>query len=305
MSRILVTGASGLLGLSFGLQYCDQHEIIGIANEHPLQGLPFELRQVDLAQPDAAQKLVAELRPEIVLHCAALANIDRAESHPALAQRINAQVPGEFAASVRKTGGKLIHISTDSVFDGQRGDYRENDEPNPINVYARTKLAGEKAVLQANPDAIVARVNFYGWSLSGKRSLGEIFFHTLSAGKTMFGFTDVYFCPLQVNVLSEILLEMAARQLTGLYHVVSREALTKYDFGVRIARLFDLDETQIQPVSWKDAGLKAARSPNLTLKCDKLARAFGRDLPAQAPGLSRFLSLYREGFLTKISSYAV
>ena len=59
MSRILVTGASGLLGLSFGLQYCDQHEIIGIANEHPLQGLPFELRQVDLAQSDAAQKLVS------------------------------------------------------------------------------------------------------------------------------------------------------------------------------------------------------------------------------------------------------
>ncbi len=72
----------------------------------------------------------------------------------------------------------------------------------------------------------------------------------------MLGFTDVYFCPLQVNVLAEILLEMASRQLHGLYHVVSSEALTKYDFGMRIARLFGLDEGLIRPVSWQEAGLK-------------------------------------------------
>ena len=305
MSRILVTGASGLLGLSFGLQFCDQHEIIGVANAHPLKGLPFELRAVDLAQPGAAQRLIAEVQPELVLHCAALANIDLAESQPALARRINTEVPGEIAAAVRRIGGKMIHISTDSVFDGQRGDYSERDEPNPINVYARTKLDGERAVLQDDPDAIVARVNFYGWSLSGKRSLAEIFFYTLSAGKSMFGFTDVYFCPLQVNILGEVLLEMASRSLNGLYHVVSAEALTKYDFGTRIARLFGLDETLIQPVSWKDAGLRAARSPRLTLNSGKLASALGHDLPGQASGLSRFLSLYREGFQAQIRNYAV
>ena len=305
MSRILLTGASGLLGLSFGLQYHDQHEIVGVVNEHPLKGVPFEVRQVDLAQPGAAEKLIAEVQPEIVLHCAALANIDQAESHPGLAQRINAEIPGEIAALMRQSGGWMIHISTDSVFDGQRGDSRETDETNPINVYARTKLAGEQAVLQANPDAIVARVNFYGWSISGKRSLAEIFYQQISAGKSMLGFTDVYFCPLQVNVLAEILLEMASRQLHGLYHVVSSEALTKYDFGMRIARLFGLNETLIRPVSWQEAGLQAARSPKLTLNSEKLAGALGRTLPNQAPGLDRFLSLYREGFQAQIRNYVM
>ena len=104
----------------------------------------------------------------------------------------------------------------------------------------------------------------------------------------MFGFTDVFFCPLQVNVLSEILLRMAELRLSGLYHVVSREALSKYDFGCRIARLFGLDESLITPVSWKDGGLKAARSPNLTLRTEKLAAALGEPLPDQAPGLSGF-----------------
>ncbi len=234
-----------------------------------------------------------------------MANIDQAETQPELAQRINAELPGEIAGEMRKTGGMMVHISTDSVFDGQRGNYTETDEPNPINVYARTKLAGEQAVLQANPDAIVARVNFYGWSLSGKRSLAEIFFNNLSAGKRMYGFTDVYFCPLQVNILGEILLEMAERQLKGLFHVVSSEALTKYDFGVRVAHLFGLDKSLIQPVSWQEAGLQAARSPKLTLNSDKLAGALGRVLPAQEPGLRRFLSLYREGVQAQIRSYAV
>ncbi len=181
MSRILLTGASGLLGLSFGLQYHDQHEIVGVVNKHLLRGAPFEVRQVDLAQPGAAEKLISEVKPEIVLHCAALANIDQAESHPGLAQRINAEIPGEIAALMRQSGGKMIHISTDLVFDGQRGDYREMEETNPINVYARTKLAGEQAVLQANPDAIVARVKFlrleHQWEAQSGRNFLQAAFH--------------------------------------------------------------------------------------------------------------------------------
>jgi dTDP-4-dehydrorhamnose reductase len=255
MSRILVTGVSGLLGINFALQYAGQHEVIGVANTHDLKGVPFELRQADLAQPGTAARLVAEVDPEIVLHCAAMAVVDRVEADPALAERVNGEVPGELAAAARKSGAMMVHISTDAVFDGVRGDYREEDATNPLNTYALTKLHGEQAVMAANPDAAIARVNFYGWSLSGQRSLGELFFNNLRAGKTMFGFTDVYFCTLQVNVLSEILLRMAQLKLSGIYHTVSSEALSKYDFGCRVARLFGLDAELIQPVSWKEAGL--------------------------------------------------
>jgi dTDP-4-dehydrorhamnose reductase len=304
MSRILVTGASGLLGLNFGLQFSGQHEIIGVANTHRLSGLPFALRMLDLAQPGAAAKLIDEVHPEIVLHCAAMANIDQAEANPQAAYRMNAEVSGELAEAARRSGAVMVYISTDAVFDGLRGDFAETDEPNPINVYARTKLAGEQAVLQANPDAIVARVNFYGWSLSGQRSLGELFYNNLSAGKSMLGFTDVLFCPLEVNKLGAVLLKMTERRLSGIYHAVSREALSKYDFGCRIARLFDLDEALIRPVPWKEAGLKAPRSPRLTLCTEKLAAALGEPLPDQAAGLDRFIALYREGLRERIRQFA-
>ena len=181
-----------------------------------------------------------------------------------------------------------------------RGEYSESDRPLPQNAYARSKLAGETAVLEANPQAIVARVNFYGWSLSGTRSLAEFFVNNLLAGKRVNGFTDVWFCPLQVNILAEILMKMIGRKLSGLFHVVSSECLSKYDFGCRIARQFGLDERLVIPVSWLEGKLDAPRAPNLSLRLDKLEKALGEPLPGQTSGLSRFYAQYREGYAEKI-----
>lgn len=304
MSRILVTGASGLLGLNFGLQFCDRHEIIGISHQHALQGMPFAVRAVDLSEHGAARRLVEEIHPDVVLHCAALANVDQAERQPVLAQRINAEVPGELAEVCARLGLRMLHISTDSVFDGLRGNYTESDLVQPLNRYARTKWLGEQAVLSANPQAIVARVNFYGWSLTGRRSLAEIFYHTLAAGQSMFGFRDVFFCPLHVSDLGRLLLEMVEHNLQGVYHVVSSEALSKYDFGCRIARHFGLDEGLIRPVSWQEAGLTAPRAPQLTLNTEKLASALGRRLPGQADGLEHLHAQFQMGFPARIRQLA-
>ncbi len=303
--RILVTGASGLLGLNFALQFAGQHTIIGLFNDNLLAKAPFEVCQVDLAQPGVPERVIADYRPDCILHCAAIANVDACEAEPARAERINAQVPGLLADAAGKAGIKLVHISTDAVFDGLRGGYSERSTAHPINVYARTKLAGEQAVLGANPDAIVARVNFYGWSLSGKRSLAEFFINNLQAGKRVNGFTDVWFCPLQVNLLGETLMKMVEKGLSGLYHTVSRECLSKYDFGCRIARQFGLDERLVTPASWLDGRLAAPRAPDLRLKVDKLEKALSLPLPDQAACLERFYAQYLEGYPQELRSLAI
>lgn len=187
-------------------------------------------------------------------------------------------------------------MSTDAVFDGQRGDYTEADEPNPLSVYARTKLEGERAAAQANPETIIARVNMFGWSLSGKRSLAEFFFYNLQSGNLINGFTDVYFCPLLVNDLAQYFFRMLEARLSGLYHVVSRDCVSKYDFGVAIARQFGFDPALIAPSSVVEAGLKAARSPKLTLRADKLTAALGGPPPSLSTCLSRFYTLYQQGY---------
>ena len=303
--RLLVTGASGLLGLNFAVQMAGdaRYVVTGVVHHNAMAGVPFSVIQTDLGRSQAVAELLERTQPEAVIHCAALANLEACEAQPELAWRLNAQVPGELAAATAQAGIKLVHISTDAVFDGQSGNYREEDTPHPLGVYARSKLAGELAVTQANPQAIIARVNFYGWSLNGTRSLAEFFYRNLSAGKAVKGFTDIFFCPLLVNHLADLLLKMVEKDLQGVYHVVSAESLSKYEFGCRIARLFDLDEQLITPVSWKAAGLLAQRSPDLTMHTGKLARDLGTSLPDQAVGLQRFRELFDNGYAQQISLF--
>lgn len=294
--RILVTGASGLLGLNLALEAAKDHQVFGTVKDHTLRTDAFSILQTDLLVPSAVEEVLDETQPDWVIHCAALANVDACEANPALARQLNSELPKKLATYVGRGGARLVHVSTDAVFDGQRGEYTEEDLPNPLSVYAQSKLEGEHAVAEANPSAIIARVNLFGWSLTGKRSLAEFFFYNLSAGRQVMGFTDVYFCPLLANHLGRIFLKMLVSDLSGLYHVVSRDCSSKYDFGVKIARRFELDERLITPTSVEQAGLKAARSPKLTLRTDKLARDLGEPPPDLSTGIEDFYTLYQQGY---------
>jgi dTDP-4-dehydrorhamnose reductase len=304
-TRLLVTGASGLLGLNLALHAsCQGYAVTGVVHAHRLFSVPFNLYSADLTQPGEVTRLFDQVQPEVIVHCAAVANLEAAEAAPELALRLNTELPGQLAAEAKRSNTRFVHISTDAVFDGARGDYSEEDRPDPLSVYARSKLAGEQAVVSANPGALIARVNFYGWSLSGKRSLAEWFYNSLSARQPVKGFTDVYFCPLLANDLAELLLHMVGQELSGVYHVASREGLSKYAFGVGLARLFGLDESLISPVSVHESGLVAQRSPNLTLRTDNLARDLGVTLPGQAEGLRRFYELYQQDYPSRLRAFA-
>lgn len=297
MTHFLVTGVSGLLGLNFTLAVDGKkHQVTGVANTLPMQWASFKNVQAELTQPGVVERLIEDHKPDVVLHCAAIANVDACESDADLAHRVNAELPGAIADACRRHSIKMIQISTDAVFDGIKGNFSEEDETNPLSVYARTKRDGEKAVLTANADALVARVNFYGWSASGKRSLAEIFVHNLQAGQHMQGFTDVTFCPMNILDLSDLLVEAAELDLKGIFHMVGAEPMSKYEFGKRIAEKFGFDASLIQPVSIQESGLKAVRSPNLSLSTAKLQRALGHELPAFDAGLQKFYDQFRRGY---------
>ncbi|HNR02795.1 MAG TPA: SDR family oxidoreductase [Anaerolineaceae bacterium] len=303
MTHFLVTGVSGLLGLNFALAVDGKkHQVTGVANTSPMLWATFNNVQLELTRPGAVEEMLATHKPEVMIHCAAMANVDACENDPALAYQVNAVLPGTIAAACRQYGVRLIHISTDAVFDGSKGNYQEEDKPNPLSVYASTKLEGEKAVLDANPDALIARVNFYGWSAAGNRSLAENFVRNLEAGKEMMGFTDVIFCPMNILDLSSLLVETAALEIKGIYHMVGASPMSKYQFGMMIAERFGFNPALIKPVSVSESGLKAARSPNLSLSVEKLRNALGHDLPEFDEGLRKFFDQYRRGYPQYIMS---
>lgn len=303
MKKILVTGAAGLFGINFCLNSCRDHAVVGITRRY-IKGLPFEIDQADLLKKGAVTKLIEKHKPDIILHAAANANLDDCERNPRATHQLNTELPGRIAEITALRGIQFLHISTDAVFhDAGERVFTETDSPNPVNTYGQTKLEGENLVLQADPYAIVARVNFFGWSIEGKKSLAEFFFNNLFAKTKCFGFTDVFFCPMHIEDLTETFHKMLNKQLNGLYHVVGSETLSKYEFGQQLGRIFGLDINLISPQKVDLSTLSTPRSHNLRLNINKLSTALGQEIPGYQQGLERLYSQYNQGYPQLLRSY--
>jgi dTDP-4-dehydrorhamnose reductase len=301
--KLLIIGASGLLGINLAMEAMREHDVVGV-DRGRLKSAPFQVRNVDLVSREAIDAVLDDVQPASLVNCAAMANLEECDEFPEQARIINVDVPARLANACAERAIRFIHISTDSVFDGEKTDaYTEDDVPNPLSIYSQTKFDGELATFSENPEAIVARVNFYGWSLNGRRSLGEFFVNNLGDGNNVNGFTDVIFCPMLVNVTARLLLEMLEKNLSGLYHAVGGQAMNKYQFGVEIARTFGLRESLISPKSVEGSGLTAKRSHNLWLSTHKLSTDLGHEIPSFSTGLAEFYTQFQQGYPQKIRSY--
>src|ERR1700752_237436 len=301
--KLLITGASGLLGINLAMEAIREHEVIGV-DRGKLKSAPFQILKADLLHRTAVDSVLDSAQPDAVINCAALANLEECEEYPDRSRILNADIPGELATACAGRNIHFIHLSTDAVFDGTKeGFYTEEDEPNPQGIYAQTKLDGERAVQNANSQAIIARVNFYGRSLTNRRSLGEFFVNNLSEEKYVSGFTDVIFCPMLVNHTARLLLAMLEKNLSGLYHVVGERAMSKYQFGVEVARKFGLKQSHISPKSVEGPDLTVRRSQNLWLSIHKLSTDLGSQIPEFSTRLEEFYTQYQQGYPQKIRGY--
>lgn len=301
---LVVTGASGLLGASLLFRAMEVgRDVTGICCQHPLIGTGATLVNLDLTDRDATQRALVRLSPSSVIHCAAATNVDWCEDHPEEAQRINVEASAFLAGLAAELGAEFMYVSTDAVFDGKQGRYRESDSPDPVNTYARTKLQGEEQVLRSNPSSLIARVNMYGWNAQNKQSLAEWVLGRLQEGKDVPGFTDVFFNPILVEDLSDVLLAMLDRRLTGLYHVVGGERVSKYHFAGQVAEMFGFPAQRVRAASVEDGTLRAARPRDTSLNTTKIRSELGRDMPDVASGLRKFKELSDRGYPARLKSY--
>lgn len=302
MTRILITGASGLLGINLALQALDRYEVVGVTRNQSLRQPGFKTIEQDLLEKGAVSRVLDESEPDWVINCAALANLDDCERQPDLAQRINAELPGRLAGEATRRGMCFLQISTDAVFDGVKGNYDEEDAPSPISVYGRTKRLAELAVKAAHPHVLIVRPNFFGWSLTGQRSLAEFFYNKLSANKAVPGYKDRIFCPLLVTDLAAMLLDLLEKDLRGIYHAGSSDHMSKYQFGVEIANRFGLDASHIEAKTTSET--PAPRSLDLSLQTTRLSKALGRRTPSVAEGIERLFQQFESGYRSKLQAMA-
>jgi dTDP-4-dehydrorhamnose reductase len=262
-----------MLGTSLIQALAGVYETISVSR-YPGRQVSDSSVAVDLADRSAAHSVVETVRPDIIIHCAALADVDACENDYASAYAIHADATA-YLAEALGTCGRFIYMSTDSVFDGRRGMYREDDKPNPLNNYARTKLEGERAVSSRLKNHLIVRANMIGHRPAGGGSLAEWVVGNLRSGTPICMFTDVLFSPLDMTTLAALIMRLVGSDVTGCIHLGSRDGVSKYDLGCRLAERMGLDTSLITPVSVSSANFRAPRPLDTTLNVSKAQRILG------------------------------
>ncbi len=302
MPRLLITGASGLLGANLVLTAHEEHEVIAVYHRHPIELEGVQSVSADLCQPGKAKKLFDRFRPDWVVHCAAATDVDACEDDSDSAFRLNSTMAGYVAAAAADTQARLIHISTDAVFDGGAWHYSESDPTEPVNTYGKSKLAGEKMVTQAYPQSTIVRTNIFGWNAQRKFSLAEWFLDRLERGVNTPGFSNVFFSPILVNDLIDRLIQLLKINHSEIIHLAGADCISKYEFGKELAVIFQLDPELVDPVSSENAGLKSPRAKRLCLRSENIARVFDSNPAGVKEGLHRLKSLREEGYTNRLRS---
>lgn len=285
MTRLLVTGGSGLLGSTVARRSAERYEAVMTTYlSRPVDFEGVDCRKVDLTEKTQVQSLAA-FDPDVVVHCAAMTDVDRCEREPDTAERYNVGMSKRVARLAAETDARLVHISTDAVFDGESRNYTIDDEPNPVNVYGQTKLEAESAVQKIHDDSAVVRTSIYGWNATSGQSLAEWMLSKLRGGETLPAFEDAYFTPIYTGDLVRCLFELVNSELNGILHVAGRDRCSKLEFANAIAKVFEVDEDLIQPVSIKEIDFEAPRGSDLSLSVKQTRNLLDCSLPGLREGL--------------------
>jgi len=220
--------------------------------------------RLDISNQSDIEKCCNSIEPDLIINCAANNDIDLIEKNPSIGINVNAKGAENIAIVANKFGIKILHISTDSVFDGKLGMYKENDKPNPINAYANSKFLGEKSVTNNCKEHIIIRTNFYGENDESKYLFNSIL-TKLKQKESFIGFDDIKFTPLEVHNLSEIIIDLIETDFKGILHLSSNEIITKYHFCIRIAETFGFDKNLIKKGFFDQMNYLAKRPKNTSL----------------------------------------
>jgi dTDP-4-dehydrorhamnose reductase len=234
--RLLIVGSSGLLGLAWCNHFLRtaQKDILLASGKSLFIKSPYKTIVYNCWDLHRLVACIEEFKPDIVLNCAALANIELCETNRLLAHRLNVEVPSILAASCVRTSSLLVHISTDHLYDGYSSGYTESDKTSPVNYYALTKLQGEDAILASGSEALVLRTNFFGWGGLGRSSFSDKIIGSLSSGDHISLFSDAYFSPVSFEALFNSIRFLVENNARGIFNI-SGDRITKNEFGHLIA----------------------------------------------------------------------
>jgi dTDP-4-dehydrorhamnose reductase len=274
--RVLVTGSGGLLGgrLAVALQEDGFEVLAAYRTAPPPSGLSTVAAEIGDA--DALARLLDAERPAAVVHAAVLGRVEQCQDGPALAEATNARLPATVARACRDRQLRLVALSTDMVFAGDRAPLHEGDPTGPLSVYGRTKAAGERAVLEALPGAAVARVALvYGRGHGSRGTSSESVAWALAAGRKATLFTDEFRTPVDAVSVADAVGRLLRLGGSGVYHLGGPERLSRFELGRRVARALGLDASGLVAVRQQDVPAAEPRPKDVSLDSRRAHRELG------------------------------
>lgn len=270
--KLLITGASGFLGYHL-LQLAGEWEVYGFYNTKPVSFQEANLLPCDITNYVELGNYIDDIEPDAVIHTAAISDANYCQQQPELSYAVNVEATKNLAGICSDYNIPFVFTSTDLVFDGQKGNYTEGDEPNPVSVYGEQKAKAEAEVLSIYPLATVVRLPLmFGYPQASAANYLQKFIAQLKQGEKTKLFTDEYRSVCGAQSISKGILQIMNH--SGIFHLAGKERLSRYEFGVKAAETFGLNKTLIEPCKQSDVTMAAPRPPDVSLNISK-AQALG------------------------------
>ena len=276
--RILITGASGFLGANWSCIIRDDYDVYLGVYKKDVRILNTKSVKMNFNDSDNMFSIIKKLSIEIIIHCAGLANVDDCENYMDKAYSANVTLADDISKIANNLNIKMIHISTDHLFDGQKSFYNENDLPKPLNNYGLTKYLAEQKVLENCKDALIIRTNFFGLSPVYRETLYKWITNSLMNNIKITLFEDAFFSPIVIDKLVELTHDLLNLNLKGIFNVVGDDRISKQQFGLMIANYYKFSPELILSSRINEYGLKANRPNDMSLSNLKVKNILGKDI---------------------------
>lgn len=277
--KVLVTGGGGLVGNYLLPLLVNSYQEV-YATEHQTR-VNFGIRiPLDLKDLIEVKKILCELRPNVIVNLAAFTDVDGCEENPVYADIMNHRLPTvliDYVADMHRNkvnNTHLVHVSTDYIFDGIDGDYKEESLPNPVNQYGKSKLLGEQSIMafkRYSDSWCIARTSTPFGIHRTKKTFPLFILEKLVKGEKVCAVVDQITSPTYAANLSDMLLELILRRLCGIYHVAGASRLSRYDQALKIARMLNVDNSQVCGVTSENMNWVARRPRDSSLSVAKSA----------------------------------
>ena len=278
--KILFTGGSGLLALNWAYLIRDDFNVVLGLHDRVININGITSVMISLENEVDFLYNIQEIKPDLIIHTAGMTNVDLCEAEPNMASKINFEAVKHVSNVCSNKNIDLIFISTDHLFSGEISFVEENHLKSPINWYGRTKSLGEDYITANNPNSLIIRTNFFGWGTSYRKSFSDFIIENLRVGKSITLFNDVFYTPIFIDCLVDLVMKLYSRKANGIFNVVSNERISKFEFGIMVAVIFGLDTSLIVKGNIEDKFELVQRPKDLSLSNRKIVDFLESTIPS-------------------------